>query len=226
MGKILFILGAGASVDSGLLSYRGPSGYYKEDAESTLSPYTPLDAVWEYLTPLYQQISTANPGPTYDLIAKIGKIYPGSAILTQNIDGLAHSTGLPVIEMHGTHKTMTCVLCKKNIPTNLADIRCIDSHCTGLCRPDIILFGESLDKRKVQDVYLQLKTKFDKVFIIGTSMRFPYLRDFITKAKRRGSHVIHVNPDPLYEVNVKGKETWYDCDAPYALQRFLPVPSQ
>ena len=139
--SIFFILGAGASFDSGLPTYRGPSGLYdgKEKPEDILSLYSPLDKVWDFLAPLYEKISESKPGLTYDLIKELGKKYPGSFILTQNIDGHALSTEIPVVEIHGTWKTMVCMKCQERIITNLQTRKC---QCGNIYRPDIVLYDQ------------------------------------------------------------------------------------
>jgi NAD-dependent SIR2 family protein deacetylase len=45
------------------------------------------------------------------------------------------------------------------------------------------------------------------VIVIGTTLQFPYLRKrIINKAKSRGAHVIHVNPERPQPL--KDGETW------------------
>ncbi|SNW61921.1 Sir2 (NAD-dependent deacetylase) [Orpheovirus IHUMI-LCC2] len=220
---MFFILGAGASKDSGLPTYRGNGGIYNEisDIESKLhirNLYNDnLKDVWTFLHPLYQNIKDNKPGKTYQLIKELGDKYPNSFILTQNIDGYADSTGLPVVEIHGSYKTMTCIKCYTCMNTNENDPTCL---CESICRPNITLFGEILDKRKVQEVYNNIKFK-DYIVIVGTTLEFPYLRTFIGKAKSRGAKVIHINPDPDYGSNVRNGETWIKDFASNGLQKLL-----
>jgi len=70
-------------------------------------------------------------------------------------------------------------------------------------RPNIVLFGESLDEYKVRQVFTFIaKQHPDDCYIIGTSMRFPYLRNIVEKAKMKGTKIIHVNPDPNYDCHL------------------------
>lgn len=217
---IFFILGAGASFDSGLPTYRGPEGIYANtlDPENVLSCYSPLEKVWEFLAPLYQKIGQSYPGPTYELIKELGEKYPGSFILTQNIDGHASSTGLPVIEMHGSWKTMTCHRCELTFTANPYDPGC---KCGAFCRPDIVLYDEDLPQKKIQQVYDFINNRPKMVVVIGTTLQFPYLRKFITKSKERGAEIIHINPDDNYESNVRRRETWYDTTSQEGLKKLL-----
>lgn len=219
--SVFFILGAGASRDSGLNTYRGPEGHYKgrEDMIETLhSMNNTLEKIWETLSPLYQKIRENSPGKTYELIKEIGKKYPDSFILNQNIDGYAESTGLPVIEMHGNWKTMTCLKCKESKESDPENFLC---SCGEGCRPDIVLFGENLPRNKVQQTYNYIKNHPQYVIIIGTTLQFPYLRTFITKAKQKGALIVHINPDPKYEPNVRKREFWFDVPSAEGLEKFL-----
>lgn len=221
--SIFFILGAGASSDSGLPTYRGEDGLYDDDStpEILLTPrnlYTHPESVWRFLNPLYSMIQQHTPGPTYQKIAEIIQEHPHSFLLTQNIDGYATNLNLPVIEMHGSHKTMTCVGCGSSIPTDFDKFRC---DCGGWYRPDVVLFEESLPKKSVQEVYYLLKKRRPKyVLVIGTSMQFPYLRVFIDKAKKRGAKVIHINPDPNYHGH-DGKELFIQKNGVEGLEEFI-----
>ena len=212
-GSIFFILGAGASFDSGLPTYRGPEGLYtnttsSESPEDILSIYSPLDKVWQFLTPLYEKIATTNPGSTYDLIKELGRSHPNSFILTQNIDGHALSTEVPTVEIHGTWKTMVCVPCKARVATNLTNRTC---KCGKQYRPDVVLYDQTLPQEEVQKVNSYIKTRPKYVVVIGTTLQFAYLRKFITKAKQRGAQVIHINPDDDYKDKVKFNEHGTKC---------------
>lgn len=169
--SIFWILGAGASLDSGLPIYRGPQGIY-QDLKNINDPAV-LDA-------LIEKIQQGAPGETYKYIQDISP--EGSFILTQNIDGYALSTGLDVVEMH------------------------LRGH---LCRKNVVLLGENLPTEHVTRVYTLIKERRPKyTIVLGTSFQFPYLRTFITKAKAKGSQVIHINPDLNYTGNLRYRYTY------------------
>lgn len=168
MNTVLFILGAGASADSGIPTYRGSNGVYTNEFTSdNLSIYTPLDKVWDFLAPLYEKIKESTSGPTYHLLSLLQEKCKDSLILTQNIDGHALSTGMNIVEMHGSHKTMSCITCKQTVNTDLNIRSC--SNCCGFYRPDIVLYGEDLCKRKTWQVYCFLKKRPSHIVVIGTN---------------------------------------------------------
>lgn len=145
---ILFILGSGAS---GLYTYRGPNGIYNDnkfDPEIYFKrPYT-IEKVWQFFSPLLESTFNATIGPTYELINEVVRKYPKSVIINQNIDGLAVKSidSIPVIELHGNNRNMKCLntKCGKINEININKPYCI---CGSICRPDIVIYGENLDKK-------------------------------------------------------------------------------
>lgn len=219
--SIFFILGAGASFDSGLPTYRGPEGLYNDDIDPAdiLSVDSPLDTVWDFLVPLYEKIGQSQPGPTYELIKELGKKYPDSFILTQNIDGHALHTGLPVVEIHGNWKYMHCTTCETEVGVALGTRDC---SCGGRYKPNIVLYGQGLPKKEVTSLNKLINTNHPtKVVVVGTTLQFPYLRNYIAKAKAKGAQVVHINPDESYGKKVMYNELWLKVTSKEGLTTLL-----
>jgi NAD-dependent deacetylase len=66
--------------------------------------------------------------------------------------------------------------------------------CGALVRPDVVLFGEIIDGRGVQDLQAELDKGFDVVFSIGTTSVFPYIQAPIYMAKSAGNVTVEINP--------------------------------
>ena len=161
--QFLFILGAGASVDSGLLTYRGPNGLYKDldlcDPSSspvhynTLRSEESIKTMWEFVSPLYTDIQKSSPGFTYKVIEKLLGTAEKSLIVTQNIDGFAKTLEkdgkVEVVELHGSHEMMICLACGEKTKTNTEKLECPSCNVAGKMRPDVVLFGEQLCDKKV-----------------------------------------------------------------------------
>ena len=220
--KLLFILGAGASVDSGLKTYRGENGIYTSDAnfepEEILCPEVLYmdpngpEKIWSFSKPLYSAIRATQPGPTYTALKELLEKYPQSIVLTQNIDSFARTVcpSENLIELHGSHEKMICMACKKVLPTDLEKPKC---ECGSYCRPDVVLFDEYIPKEKLEQVYRSIKYGVKQIIVVGTTLQFPYLREIIQKAKKRGGSVIHINPDDAYAPNVRKNEKWIQLGA-------------
>lgn len=210
--EIFFVLGAGASVDSGLFTYRGPQGMY---SRNDITPETILtekyfkkdpSTVWNFLKPQYEKLCTATPGPTYQKLAEMCHKYPKSFILTQNIDRLVtKNITVPIVEIHGQYDQIQCVQCHNYYPFD-TDVIC--KTCNKMCRPDIIFFNENLPRNKVGHIYEFIDTKPEMVVIIGTSLQFTYLKTMVNEVRTNGGTVIHINPDESYSSNVEKDDIW------------------
>ena len=198
----LFILGAGASVDSGLPTYRGINGLYNNSFdyyEQMLTKTTNSNKLWEILEPLFNQIyNTKDIGETYKLLETlINNKYPNSMIATQNIDGFAKNICVPLVELHGNYSKIKCLDCDIFIDY-------VPGHICNQCGkhntiPNIVLFEDNIDVNYITQIYNFMKLNKPKyVFIIGTTLQFKYLQDIICKAKMYGSECIHINPDKNY----------------------------
>lgn len=199
----LFILGAGISVDSGLPTYRGVGGIYKDDSYvANMSFDSTNSQLWSVLKPMYQQIETTVPGNSYialqKLIDLLGVSGASCRIMTQNIDGLVCSIQCDqIIELHGTWKN---VIDENGTLIDTREIlNTLDNQSVILenYRPNIILFGDNLRVSKTK-LFSMLKG-IKQVIVIGTSMQFPYLQKVLAKARHKGCSIIHINPDKEYQ---------------------------
>lgn len=193
--SVLFILGSGTSVDSGLFTYRGDNSVKSK----IITVDDDLETVWSNLDPLIkkvQEIKNNDLSPTYQLIQEIVNKTNNSKILTQNIDGIARKIkDIELIELHGNINEVECENC--NYTTNYENSNMLCEVCHSRLRPSVIFVGEDL---KVYNKAKKIvKNKFTHILIIGTTLQFPYLRELIGKAKQFGSKVIHINPDNDYD---------------------------
>lgn len=210
---ILFLTGAGASVDSGLGTYRGKGGLYERrgNPQEDLSIETwnkHPGLTWRTLGPLVNSIKKNKPGPTYELIKKISESHDVT-IYTQNVDGYSHYACPNVWEMHGNVKTMKCEKC--DVVYDLDEENPLCLSCNEYCKPNIVFYGENVRPNSMQ---------FDKhktVIVIGTTLEFSYLNRMLDKYKSRGALVIHVNPDINYGP-VKNGDVWMRMKSEKALK--------
>lgn len=212
--NILFILGAGASADSGLPTYLGKNGLYKNNEKyvDILNIDNNLDNIWNF-DPFYEKIINNTPGITYEKLKYLLEKYNESHFITQNIDGYIKSLNTEnFIELHGNYNEMIC----DNKHINEYSTNHICKICNELCRPNILLYGEDLKQNKVEKIMKFVRSKPKYIVVIGSSLQIPYLRFFINKTKQRGSKVIHINPDPNYINSIGKNEKWimkYSSDA-------------
>lgn len=217
-GPILFITGAGASVDSGLYTYRGDSGIYtnlNEIPKGLTKAGWEEDPIntWDTIIPLIENINENRPGPTYQLIKRIAKRH-SVYILTQNVDGYANSIirNDHVCELHGDIRAMICETCNIIHPMNIDNIMC---DCGNICKPNIVLYGENLS------CTIPLPDKpYKTVIIIGTTLQFPYLNKIVDNL-REHAKIVHINPDDSYHINVKKGDIWMKMTSSKALRQIV-----
>lgn len=208
---ILFITGAGASVDSGLNTYRGKNGLYTNtdvSPEENLSLNTWMvepERTWETLSELINLIKTNQPGETYEILKQINEMYK-IAIYTQNIDGYSHYACKNVHELHGHINTMYCKKCRNIYTMDHENPMCIS--CMIFCKPNIVLYGEP-----IRAIPANLKCAYKTIIVLGTTLQFQYLRNIIKKYKLKGAKIIHINPDPNYSKMIKKNEDWLQMNS-------------
>lgn len=194
--KILFITGAGISADSGLPTYRGVGGLYEEeDTEDGIPIETAVsgfmlqarpELTWKYLWQIGATCYNARPNPAHEIIAHIQKRKPDAWVLTQNIDGLHRAAGtINLIEMHGYAFELHCMECRTPYrfdeifpdPTQKPELPpiCPQARCSGIIRPNVVLFGEYLPTEAHMKLQALLERGLDLVISIGTSSSFPYI---------------------------------------------------
>lgn len=200
--KICVLTGAGISAESGIPTFRGSGGLWKNfRAEDLATP----DAfrrnpslVWEWYHWRRNICKNANPNLAHFVIAEMEKHYSSFLLVTQNVDGLHPRAGSKrLLEIHGNIFTARCLKCEtifpiedKEYPEHL--VYC--PKCASLSRPHIVWFGESYDVGILEEIY-SYTSNIDIVIIIGTSGQVSVPVQIALNAINRGAYSIEINPD-------------------------------
>jgi NAD-dependent deacetylase sirtuin 2 len=188
--NVIFLVGAGISTSAGIPDFRTPgTGLYDNIQKYHLSAPEEIFSI---------QLFRRDPVPFFDLAKNLfmTDVKPTPAhyfmrlmvekghvrrIYTQNIDILEYLSGTPadkIVTAHGSHYTSTCQKCKQTydqewFANHLRFGKELVAHCdkckTGVVKPDIVFFGESLPKRFHQHVTQDFE-KCDLLIIMGTSL--------------------------------------------------------
>jgi NAD-dependent SIR2 family protein deacetylase len=225
-GALVVVLGAGASVDSGFPTYRGPGSSPPSNSK--------VNDPWEGMDDILKVAAThPTPGPTYEALAELIPSYSKTILLNQNVDGLATKMAISlrrkcsgvdvtVVPLHGTLTHERCTSCKHRralFVSSVSDHRC--PECANTMRPDIVLQGEEI--LFPPSLHRTLKTLAGAtVLVVGTTLHYPYLRAILSRLKQRQAVVTHINPDLAYD-GCKGNETWIRASATQGLA-FLTLP--
>eukprot|EP01120_Amphizonella_sp_Union-15-10_P002812 TRINITY_DN13100_c0_g1_i1.p1 TRINITY_DN13100_c0_g1~~TRINITY_DN13100_c0_g1_i1.p1 ORF type:complete len:446 (+),score=96.15 TRINITY_DN13100_c0_g1_i1:74-1411(+) len=179
--------GAGVSTESGIPAFRtgGKNLWSRFDPNKQklmrfLGDENSQKDYWEIKTELNEIIKTARPNPSHDIFTYLhgsGKLL---SLVTQNIDGLHHKSGLPkefIYEIHGTVETGRCWECKKPIDPELIYPKLRNNEiqipkceeCGGLIKLDTVSFGEPLPEGIMKQVIQDVKNA-DLFVVMGSSL--------------------------------------------------------
>ena len=176
--RIVFFGGAGVSTESGIPDFRGVDGLYRQKyaypPEMILSHSFFASRPEEFFR-FYRDkilITDAKPNPAHEKLAQWEAEGRLQAVITQNIDGLHQKAGSKkVYELHGSIHRNYCTRCGKfytaeEIAQTTGVPRC---ECGGVIKPDVVLYGESLDEGVMRAAISALSTA-DLLIIGGTSL--------------------------------------------------------
>lgn len=199
--KIVFVTGAGISQESGIPTFRGKDGLWRNYNAMELATidafYKNPKLVWEWYNERRRNIFAAQPNLGHKAITELEK-YAEVTILTQNIDGLHQKAGsTEVLELHGSIVKIKCSVCdfKDEIITEFFEIPPL-CKCGNILRPDVIWFGESLS----QDIWQRaiiFSSQCDLMIIVGTSLVVSPANTLPIYAKQNNATLIEINPEKI-----------------------------
>ena len=178
MKKIVFLTGAGMSVESGLSTFRGGGGMWDEypvEKVASIGGYIENPSlVIEFYNKRRKELLTVQPNEGHRLIAALEKDYQVT-VVTQNVDDLHERAGSTnVIHLHGELMKAT----SSREPNNLNYVRTLSADNINIeigdkaadgsqLRPYIVWFGEAVPM--MDDAINELRNA-DIFVIIGTSL--------------------------------------------------------
>lgn len=204
--KITVLTGAGVSVASGVPTFRGAQGVWKDfKPEEIATPEAfarnPL-RVWEWYDERRGNLLTILPNCGHRVLASWSHRFPGFTLITQNVDGLhERAETREVIRLHGSLREVGCWdqcpgspyrWVDDTIPFPELPPRC--PYCGGLLRPGVVWFGEFLDPAVWARAESALEC--DLFLSIGTSSLVYPAAQLIHDARRGGAFAVEINPDP------------------------------
>lgn len=172
---IVFLTGAGVSVESGLSTFRGKNGLWTNEEWAYLASTAALHNDTQKCLDFYnfrrKQLAEVEPNEAHRLIAALEKEHEVT-IITQNVDILHERAGSThVIHLHG-ELSKVCSMkkrtkCVKDYSLT-TPIRIGDKADDGSqLRPFIVMFGESVDNLNVA---IKLVRQTDIFVVVGTSL--------------------------------------------------------
>ena len=199
---IVFLTGAGFSAESGLATFRGNGGLWNgckiEDIASHAALDDNRDNLLDFYNRLRREMAGANPNTAHIALAELQKSYPGEvSIITQNLDTLhEQAQSGNIFHIHGQINQVRCQDCDTVWETwedIAADTPCLACGRTGVVRPNIVLFNETVFcERQIK----QLLRNADLFIAAGTSGEIPPASGFVQEAKLNGAETVALNLTP------------------------------
>ena len=213
---VTVLTGAGISADSGVPTFRGADGlwrnYRAEDLATSEAFARDPRLVWEWYNWRRELIAVKNPNAAHHALVELERRVERFWLITQNVDGLHPAAGSRKLsEIHGNIWKVRCTQCRQ-VHTNREvpiPILPLCPACGGLLRPHIVWFGESLDPDDL-DRSVAAVGSCEVLLIIGTSGVVHPAASFASLAKQAGAFVAEINVDPtpnsqVVDVAIRGR---------------------
>ena len=208
--RVLVITGAGVAAESGIPTFRGKDGYWRNlDPAKLATPEAFAknpNLVWEWYRERRQWISNAQPNTAHQAIAKLAQHAREFLLVTQNVDDLharAEWEGNTlvrqnIVQIHGDIFITRCSHCDFSRNERDRGVGGLPKcpQCGALMRPGVVWFGEQLDRGEVHRVENFLdEDACDFALVIGTTATFGYIIDWASRAIASNGELVEVNPE-------------------------------
>ena len=198
--NVTILTGAGISADSGVPTFRGADGLWRNFRAEDLATPEAFERdprlVWEWYNWRRELISTKQPNPAHIALVELEcRMRETFWLITQNVDGLHRTAGSQRLsEIHGNIWKVRCTGCgviseNREVPLPILPT-C--RRCQALLRPHIVWFGESLREEDLRRCD-QVIQGCDLFLVIGTSGVVYPAAGFASGAKDVGALVIEIN---------------------------------
>ena len=142
-------------------------------------------------------VTGAQPGPAHLALAELERRGKLRAVITQNIDGLHQKAGSRrVYELHGTIYQNRCLSCGALCgPEGLGESGLPRCRCGGLIKPEVVLYGESLDGATLQEA-VDAISRCEMLIVGGTSLAVYPAAGLLQYYRGRRLVLINRSPTP------------------------------
>lgn len=203
--RITVLTGAGVSAASGVPTFRGSDGLWKNFRPEALATAEAFgrdpSLVWEWYAWRRFRIAACDPNDAHRVLADWSRRFENFKLITQNVDGLHERAGTQnTIRLHGSIWEVSCWQGCSKSPRRWRDDtvtfkeippRC--PYCGGLIRPGVVWFGETLETNVISQAWNAAKC--DVFITVGTSAVVYPAAGFIEQAKKHGAFTVEINPE-------------------------------
>lgn len=198
--RIAMLTGAGISAASGVPTFRGDDGlwrnYRAQDLATPEAYARDPQLVWQWYKMRFDAVMAVHPNPAHAALVTLEKQTDDFTLITQNVDGLHQRAGSQnVFELHGNLTQGRCEACGE-IAELWPDFPIPPAcpTCSARLRPNVVWFGEMLPERAFE-AGIDAFNRAEVALIIGTSAVVEPAASLGRMAAEAGAFVIEINPD-------------------------------
>lgn len=213
--SVVVFTGAGVSAESGVPTYRGQGGLWRNYQAEDLATFDAFrrdpDLVWEWYGERRRAMAACEPNAGHRALPILEqRVGDGFLLVTQNIDALHQRAGSRrVLEIHGNAFRTVCSRCdyeaeglQADVPEDTACVR-----CQSRLRPGVVWFGEQLDEELLERAFAA--SAECEVFVsVGSSLLVQPAASLPEVALQGGATVIEVNME----------RTWLTAEAQWSFR--------
>jgi len=227
--RVVVLTGAGVSAESGIPTFRGPGGLWKQFRAEDLA--TPIAfgrdprLVWEWYAWRRAEVRKCRPNAAHLALARWMLSRPGVTLVSQNVDDLHERAAREVardtegaaraapLRLHGSLFHDRCARCNHRVEGGAVDATSLETlphcpECGGLMRPDVVWFGEMLPARAIEAAFAAAG-EAEACLVIGTTGAVYPAAGVAHAAKAAGASVVIVDPgatelDAIADVRLHG----------------------
>ena len=203
--RVLVCVGSGLSVESGVPTFRGADGMFRDPEIATLTHVSTFDSDRERMMRWYQErrdkLHTIDPNPGHHSLVQLTQTGEYT-IATQNVDHLLEAASdeagfrPSIYHLHGSLLEVRCHDCGhtfEDLTLDLGELPTCE-RCGGPLRPGVVWFGESLPVDALHRSNRAARNA-DVCIVVGTSGLVHPAAALPDIARRHGATLIEINPN-------------------------------
>ena len=207
VGPIVALTGAGISAESGIPTFRGQGGLWRNFSPEKLATPEAFARdprlVWEWYDWRRSVIQRASPNAGHRALAELERRVAGRGrgdaftLVTQNVDGLHDRAGSRnIVKLHGDIWDVRCLDCGAAGRNEQVPLAPLPPHCKcgGRLRPGVVWFGEALPEEAWQ-IACRASAQARILLVIGTSATVYPAAGLAQIAREGGASLAIINPD-------------------------------